>query len=195
LGCALRTLLGLRRGIGTVAGRWRRSPPAFVTTIAARSLAIARALRSAGLRRGRAFGPRIGTVIQHAIIVFGVLKEGLGHDPVAGGDRLAGQREVFLIDLSGISPDLAFGAIALEGHVPMMVAVRLIPVGTPPHATPTIGVLSHTCFAMICESAIWLIPLPSIWQPRPAPSFSRLHDPTMVRWIRLGVPPGNTAPS
>jgi len=91
----------------------------------------------------RTFGARVGAVVDDAIVMLGVLKEGLGHNPVTGGKGLARQGEVFLIYLSGVATDLAFGAIALEGRVPILVTVGLIPVGAPPQAAPAIGVLSH----------------------------------------------------
>ena len=51
----------------------------------------------------------------NSVIVFGVLEEILGADPVSRRERVLRQGLVFLDDLERGSPDLSFGAIALEG--------------------------------------------------------------------------------
>ena len=51
----------------------------------------------------------------NSVIVFGVLEEIFGADPVSRRERVLRQGLVFLDDLERGSPDLSFGAIALEG--------------------------------------------------------------------------------
>lgn len=51
----------------------------------------------------------------NSVIVFGVLEEIFGADPVSRRERVLRQGLVFLDNLERGSPDLSFGAIALEG--------------------------------------------------------------------------------
>lgn len=73
--------------------------------------------------------------VHHPEIVLGMLKEILGGDTIAGGLRLARQRQITLKNLIGIAANFDVGTVAVEGLRPVLRArpttttVRIVVIG------------------------------------------------------------------
>jgi hypothetical protein len=59
-------------------------------------------------------------MVQNAVVVLGVLKIVLGHDPIAKRVGIPREGLVLLVDLAGVPPDLDVGAVAVEALGPAL---------------------------------------------------------------------------
>jgi hypothetical protein len=95
--------------------------------------------------------------LDDAVVVVGVLPVGLGHDAVARGSRLAGQRLVFVEHLVGVAADTHVRPAAIEDLVPIGRAVRIVVTA----AVLLLVMLVTTATAAAIAAATR--PLPIVW--------------------------------
>jgi hypothetical protein len=91
----------------------KRSPLSLSISavLARRTLPVTRliaALARAGHRS------RIGTVVDYAVVVFSMLKEGFSTHPIAADRRLTGQGKILLENLCSVAAHFPFRAVAIE---------------------------------------------------------------------------------
>jgi hypothetical protein len=125
-----RGLLGLRSGPGHGERLVVCPAPAIRTggfglTVAALPARLTFAIR-----------PRIGSRIEDAVIVLGVLVIGFRHDTIARGQRIAREPYVFLVNLMGVAAHPTLGPAAVEVVMSRRSAVLLSM--RPPTRSPSV---------------------------------------------------------